>query len=151
MAAMCSTMQRMKASLTPPSPPRGRTTRVSVPVTPEVLAKFQRFSDASGLSLGKSMGDWLRDTVQGLDAMTEILEAHKRKPAEAMAKLHGLSASLQAVTDEAMANMRKPQRREGAPLAGEGRAAEAMRLAAQDPRLVIRGGKSTKSGKGSRP
>jgi hypothetical protein len=131
--------------------PPPKTTRVSVPVTPEVLAKFQRFSEASGLSLGKSIGDWLKDTVAGLDAMTEILESHKRKPAEAIAKLHGLSATLQAVSEEAMQNMRKPPRREGAPLAGEGRAAEAMRAAAQSPRLVIRGGNSPKTGKGSRP
>ena len=87
--------------------PTSKTYRISVPLTPEVLAKFQRFSDASGLSLGKSIGDWLRDTVAGLDAMTEILEAHKRAPAEAISKLQGLATSLQAVSEEAMANMRK--------------------------------------------
>ena len=61
--------------------------RVSVPIAPDVLAKFQRFSEASGLSLSKSIGDWLKDTASGLDAMTDILESHKRSPAQAMEKL----------------------------------------------------------------
>jgi hypothetical protein len=132
------------------SPPSPKTTRVSVPVTPEVLAKFQRFSEVSGLSLGKSMGDWLRDTATALDAMTDILETHKRAPAEAIVQLQSLSASLQNVTDDAIKGMKKP-RREGPPLAGECRAADLFRAASAElPRLVIRGGKSNESSKGKR-
>lgn len=155
------------------TPPTSKTYRISVPLTPEVLAKFQRFSDASGLSLGKSIGDWLRDTVSGLDAMTEILEMHKRAPAEAISKIQGLATSLQAVSEEAIANMRKTApaparaRRKGpagkeppllaarsarvvSPLSGGDRSVDAMRAAAHSPRLVIRGGKSTDTGKGAR-
>jgi hypothetical protein len=131
-------------------PPSPKTTRVSVPVTPEVLEKFQRFSEVSGLSVGKSMGDWLRDTMAGLDAMTEILELHKRAPGEAIAKFQGLATSLQTVSEEAIVNMRRP-RSEGPPLAGEGSAADLMRAAAREtPRLVIRGGKPNESSKGKR-
>lgn len=134
------------------SSPTPKTVRVSVPITPEVLAKFQRFSEASGLSLGKSIGEWLKDTVSGLDVMTEILETHKRAPGEAIAKFQGLAASLQAVSEEAIRNMGEPQQRAGgAPLAGMERAAQAFSAAAQDPRLVIRGGKSTKTTKGPKP
>ena len=136
------------------STPTPKTTRVSVPVTPEVLAKFQRFSEASGLSLGKSMGDWLRDTAAGLDAMTEILEMHKRAPAEAIAKFQGLATSLQAVTSEALENMKRPSpRAEGGPARGGERAAETFRKAAQAlPSLIPpsgnTGGKGTKAGTG---
>ncbi len=134
--------------VTPPTP---KTVRVSVPVTPEVLEKFKRFSDASGLSLGKSIGEWLKDTVNGLEAMTEILETHKRAPGEAIAHFQGLASSLQAVAAEAIEGMKRVElQREGAPLAGKD-AAALMREAVRSPRLVIRGGKSTKSGKGERP
>ena len=123
-----------------------KTHRVSVPITLEVLEKFQRFSDASGLSVSKSIGDWLRDTVAGLDAMTEILETHKRAPGEAMAKLQGLATSLQVVSDGAIKSMRSAPSPlgEGAPLAGKSLAVAkaAMAKAAQSPRITRRGVKS---------
>ncbi len=142
-------MQHNAAMITTPTT---KTVRVSVPVTPEVLEKFKRFSEASGLSLGKSIGDWLRDTVDGLDAMTHILETHKRVPAEAIAHFQGLASTLQIVAAEAIEGMKRVEpRREGVPLAGKAHAAALMREAAQNPRLVIRGGKSPKPGKGKTP
>ena len=94
--------------------------RISVPVTPEVLAKFERFSKVSGLSVSKSIGDWLRDTVQGLDAMVDILETHKSRPAQAMDMLGRYAAALQDMTDSTITKMKQPQpHREGDPLAGK--------------------------------
>ena len=114
---------------------------------------FQRFSDASGLSLAKSISSWLTDTAQGLEAMTEILEAHKRKPSEAMAKLQSLATSLQLITESAMEKMESTPSPlgEGVPLAGKSLAVAraAMVKAAQSPRLVIRGVKSKPKGKKS--
>ena len=111
-----------------------KTIRISVPITPEVLAKFQRFSDVSGLSLGKSIGDWLKDTVQGLDAMIDILEAHKQSPAKAMEKLTVYASALQEITSDTLVSMKTAPSplREGAPLAGESLAVAkaAMRKAA---------------------
>lgn len=104
----------------PPLPSKTETVRVTVPVTLEVLAKFQRFSDVSGLSVGKSMGDWLRDTVQGLDAMVEIMEMNRSRPAEALNMLGRYASTLQDMTDGAIASIKEPQpQREGAPLAGK--------------------------------
>ena len=102
-----------------PTPPK--TIRVSVPVTPEVLAKFQRFAEVSGLSVGKSMSDWLRDTMSGLDAMIDILESHKRRPSEAMEKLTLLASSLQDITAGAIEGMKEQPSplREGAPATGK--------------------------------
>ena len=125
-----------------------KTTRISVPITPEVLAKFQRFSDASGLSLGKSIGDWLKDTAAGLDAMTDILETHKKTPAQAMEKLATYASALQDMTSGALEAMKKGPSPlgEGVPLAGKSLAVAkaAMLKAAQSPPSSNTGGKGTK-------
>ena len=123
--------------------------RVSVPITPDVLAKFQRFSDASGLSVSKSIGDWLRDTVSGLDAMTDILESHKRSPAQAMEKLTLLASALQDMTADSIRAMKSGPSPlgEGVPLAGKSLAVAkaAMRKAASIPPSSNTGGKGTKN------
>ena len=125
-----------------------KTQRVSVPITAEVLAKFQRFSDASGLSVSKSIGDWLRDTASGLDAMTDILEAHKRSPAQAMEKLSLLASAMQDMTGQALQGMKNGASPlgEGAPLAGKSLAVAkaAIVKAAQIPPSGNTGGKGTK-------
>ena len=123
--------------------------RVSVPISAEVLVKFQRFSEASGLSVSKSIGDWLRDTVTGLDAMTDILESHKRSPAQAMEKLTLLASSLQEMTGEAMQSMKSGPSPlgEGVPLAGKSLAVAkaAITKAAHIPPSSNTGGKGTKN------
>ena len=119
--------------------------RVSVPITPDVLAKFQRFSEASGLSVSKSIGDWLKDTASGLDAMTDILEAHKRSPAQAMARLTTYASALQDMTSGALEGMKRGPSPlgEGAPPAGKSLAVAraAMAKAAQIPPSSNTGGK----------
>ena len=47
--------------------PDQKAIRVTVPVTPEVQAAFQRLAAASGMSTGKAMGEWLADTMEGVD------------------------------------------------------------------------------------
>jgi hypothetical protein len=94
------------------------------------------------------MGEWLKDTAAGLDAMTEILETHKRAPAEAIVKFQGLAASLQTVAEGAIEGMKRP-RREGAPLSGESHAAALFRQTARSltPPVGNTGGKVPKTGK----
>lgn len=124
-----------------------KTIRVSVPVSPEVLEKFKRFSEASGLSLGKSIGDWLKDTASGLDAMTDILEAHKRSPSQAMEKLSLLASAMQDMTGQALKSMKNGPSPlgEGVPLAGKSLsvAKAAMVKAAAFPPYSNTGGKVT--------
>lgn len=132
-----------------------KTIRVSVPITPDVLEKFKRFSEASGLSLGKSIGDWLKDTASGLDAMTDILEAHKRSPSQAMAKLSSYATALQDMTSgalDAMKNGPSPLG-EGDPPAGKSLAVAkaAMVKAAAFPPVSNTGGKVTKTKAGKSP
>ena len=72
--------------------------RVTVPVTPEVLALFQRLSGASGKSVGRLMGEWLDETRDGLEPMIDIMLDFKKRPREAVKALQ-----LHAITINDMA------------------------------------------------
>ena len=72
--------------------------RVTVPVSPEVLERFQRLSRVAGQSVGRAMGEWLEETQSGLDPMIEILEQHKRAPLKAIQTLQNYSSTLSDMT-----------------------------------------------------
>lgn len=141
--------------------------RVTVPVTPEVQEAFQRLAAASGISTGKAMGDWLKDTLEGALAMAEMLEKARAAPKQAVRQMHSYVLGLTDVTSELLADLSKRSRKgataagrhtptsagsagEGAPPRGEGptarKAAAAPKLPLP-PRTVIRGGKSPKTPK----
>ena len=141
--------------------------RVTVPVTPEVQEAFQRLAAASGISTGKAMGDWLKDTLEGALAMAEMLEKARAAPKQAVRQMHSYVLGLTDVTSELLADLSKRSRKgataagrqtptsagsagEGAPPRGEGptaRKASAAAKAPLPPRTVIRGGKSPKTPK----
>lgn len=141
--------------------------RVTVPVTPEVQEAFQRLAAASGISTGKAMGDWLKDTLEGALAMAEMLEKARSAPKQAVRQMHSYVLGLTDVTSELLADLSKRSRKgatsagrhtptsagsagEGAPPRGEGataRKAAAAPKAPLPPRTVIRGGKSPKTPK----
>ena len=141
--------------------------RVTVPVTPEVQEAFQRLAAASGISTGKAMGDWMRDTLEGALAMAEMLEKARAAPKQAVRQMHSYVLGLTDVTSELLADLSKRSRKgataagrqtptsagsagEGAPPRGEGptaRKAAAAAKAPLPPRTVIRGGKSPKTPK----
>ena len=141
--------------------------RVTVPVTPEVHEAFQRLAAASGISTGKAMGDWLKDTLEGALAMAEMLEKARSAPKQAVRQMHSYALGLTDVTSELLESLSKRSRKgvvtvgrqtphsagsagEGAPPRGEGptaRKASAAAKAPLPPRTVIRGGKSPKTPK----
>lgn len=141
--------------------------RVTVPVTPEVQEAFQRLAAASGISTGKAMGDWLKDTLEGALAMAEMLEKARSAPKQAVRQMHSYALGLTDVTSELLESLSKRSRKgvvtagrqalppagsagEGAPPRGEGptaRKASASAKAPLPPRTVIRGGKSPKTPK----
>ena len=141
--------------------------RVTVPVTPEVQEAFQRLAAASGISTGKAMGDWLKDTLEGALAMAEMLEKARAAPKQAVRQMHSYVLGLTDVTSELLADLSKRSRKgataagrqtptsagsagEGAPPRGEGPTARKALAAAKaplPPRTVIRGGKSPKTPK----
>lgn len=135
--------------------PDQKAIRVTVPVTPEVQAAFQRLAAASGMSTGKAMGEWLADTMEGALTMAEMLEKARRAPKQAVSEMHAYALGLADMTSELMQTLRKGsgKGKTGA-AAGSGQAerrtlpaAAPVAPAPLPPRTVIRGGKSTKTPK----
>ena len=137
--------------------PEQKPIRVTVPVTPEVQAAFQRLAAASGMSTGRAMGDWLADTLDGVLAMADLLEQARRSPKRAVRQMHSLALGLSDMTMELMQTMREgPDKGGKAGAAGgqAGRRAPAAPAAPDPfpPRTVIRGGKSQRRPKtGGKP
>ena len=131
--------------------PEQKPIRVTVPVTPEVQAAFQRLAAASGMSTGKAMGEWLADTVEGAVTMAELLEKARRAPKQAVSELHAYALGLADMTTDLMASLRKGSGKGKTGAAVEptvgGTAAAPVAPAPLPPRTVIRGGKSPRTPK----
>ena len=82
------------------TPPTPKSIRVTVPVSPDVLAVFQRLSKAAGQSVGRSMGEWLEGTMDGVSPMIEILERHKQAPKKAIQSLQLYAGTLQDMSND---------------------------------------------------
>ena len=74
--------------------------RVTVPVRPDVLAAFQRLAAAQGVSTGKAMGEWLADTLDGVEAMAGLLEKARKAPKLAVQEMHAYALGLTDLTSE---------------------------------------------------
>jgi hypothetical protein len=81
--------------------------RVTVPVAPDVLEAFKRLASSQGVSVGRAMGEWLADTVDGVGYMTDLLEKAKRAPHLAVRELHAYAAGLTESTTELLDGLRK--------------------------------------------
>ena len=77
--------------------------RLTISVSPEVHQVFTRISEASGIPLGKTMGEWLADTVEGAEFVALQMEKAKKAPVlvmrEMQAMLHGAQGEAQALLD----------------------------------------------------
>jgi hypothetical protein len=68
--------------------------RLTITVTPEVHATFQRFAKASGMSLGRAMGEWLGDTLEGAELLATQLERARAAPKAAIREMHAFALGL---------------------------------------------------------
>ena len=82
------------------TPPTPKPIRVTVPVSPEVLELFRRFSRLSGQSVGRSMGSWLEETKDGITPMMDIMEHHKKAPMKAIQSLQAYAGTLTDLTGD---------------------------------------------------
>lgn len=73
--------------------------RVTVPVTPEVQEAFKRLADASGLSVGKAMGEWLQDTLEAVESMAELMEKARSQPKLVARQLQGYALGITDLTN----------------------------------------------------
>jgi hypothetical protein len=101
--------------------------RLTITVTPEVHEVFTRMAEASGMSLGRTMGEWLSDTVEGAQFVAQKMEDAKRQPRLVMRELQGMLQGTREELDALAVQMRKGG------LAGDGRAAAATGRAASPP------------------
>lgn len=126
--------------------------RLTITVTPEVHAAFRRLADASGMSMGKAMGEWLGDTLEAVEFMAEKMEQARAAPRLVMQEMHAYALGLADETKQVLANV-KERERAGRPVAlglsvravpapPGGPHAPAAPTAPTPPRPVIRGGKS---------
>lgn len=89
------------------TPHISQTKRVTVPVDVEVVAAFERLAAASGTSVGKAMGTWLADTMEGAVAMSELLEKARKAPKQAVRELHSYALGLTDMTQEFVDHVNK--------------------------------------------
>ena len=109
----------------PPSP----NVRLTISVTPEVHAAFQRLSKAGGLSISKAMGDWLADTVEAAEFMATKMEQARAAPRVVMQEMHAYALGLADETGTLMDRLREKgtEDRKQAALARDGRPAVVRR------------------------
>lgn len=100
-ASLCITMPHMSKTIPPPSP---SSVRVTVPVSSDVLAAFQRLAKAGNMSTGKAMGEWLGDTLEGVQFMASKMEQARAAPKVVMRELHAYALGM---ADETGALMRQ--------------------------------------------
>ena len=88
--------------------------RVTVPVRPDVLAAFQRLAAAQGVSTGKAMGEWLADTLEGVEAMAGLLEKARATPKLAVQEIHSYALGLTDLTSELLQQVKGRVQADGA-------------------------------------
>jgi hypothetical protein len=127
--------------------------RLTISVTPEVHATFERIAKSTSRSISRAMGEWLGDTLEAADYMANTVERARAAP---KAVIQELQAYTLGVTDELGTLMETVRRKgdedrraravgEGPRLRGEGPAARRLGL----PPSSNTGGKGTGKGTGN--
>lgn len=125
--------------MTKPPSPTLENIRLTITVTPDVHAAFTRMAEASGMSLGRCMGEWLADTLEGVEFVTAQLVKAREAPRQVVREMRQGMLGLADEMDQLMTDMRSGKVK--VPPAGDARSAPRP-AAATTPRPVIRGGKS---------
>jgi hypothetical protein len=88
-------------------PPKPKTVRVSVPVTAEVHEVYSRLAASTSASLGKTMGEWLGDTIEAAQFMASKMEEARAAPQVVMREMHAYALGLADETGALIENLRK--------------------------------------------
>lgn len=84
--------------------------RLTISVTPEVHATFQRLAKGSGMSISKAMGEWLGDTLEAADFMATKIEQARAAPRIVMQEMHAYALGLADETGAVVERMRHKDR-----------------------------------------
>lgn len=85
--------------------------RLTISVTPEVHAAFERLSAASGLSMSRCMGEWLADTLDAVEYTATMVEKARAAPKRVMREVHAYALGLADETGAVLESMRAGQGR----------------------------------------
>ncbi len=122
------------------STPTAQNVRLTITVTPEVHATFTRLANASGMSLGRAMGEWLGDTIDAADYLAQTVEKARESPKLVARELHAYALGLADETGTLMAELRNRGRTDG-----RGAAARPVSVPKTIPPSGNTGGKGPKS------
>lgn len=95
--------------------------RLTISVTPEVHATFQRLAKGSGMSISRAMGDWLGDTIEAAEFMATKIEQARAAPKIVMQEMHAYALGLADETGAMMDKLREKGRADRAGLARDAR------------------------------
>ena len=134
-----------------PSTPTPTTDRVrlTISVTPEVHATFQRLSAASSMSISRAMGEWLADTLEAAEFMASTMEKARAAPKLVTRELHAYALGLADETGDLMRKIGASGRVTGGAAAQAGDQPGARPLLGSPPSSNT-GGKGPGKGKGRR-
>lgn len=86
-----------------PTPPN---VRLTISVSPEVHATFQRMAKAGNMSISKAMGEWLGDTLDAAEFMAQKMEQARAAPRLVMAEMHAYALGLADETGDFIQKMK---------------------------------------------
>jgi hypothetical protein len=86
--------------------------RLTISVTPEVHATFQRLAKAGGMSISKAMGEWLGDTIEAAEFTAQKMEQARAAPKIVMREMHAYALGLADETGQLMDQLREKGRAE---------------------------------------
>jgi hypothetical protein len=121
--------------------------RLTVDLEPAVYETFNGLAQASGLGLGRTIGDWCRDTQEAAQHVLGLVLDARSQPALAAQRLHSYALGLSTTTEALLHKMRAPGASSAGAAAGAASAAPGAGPAGSSPRSVIRGETSPKRGK----
>lgn len=97
-ASRCCTLLHMTNTVSPPTRPP----RVSVPISADALAAFERLGKAGNMSTGRAIADWLDDTLEAVDFMASKMEQARAAPKIVMREMHAYALALADETGDMM-------------------------------------------------
>lgn len=78
---------------------RSKQIRLTIPVSPEVHEVFTRMAKASNVSLGRAMGEWLQDTLEGAQFVALKMEDARSSPRTVLRELQAMSSGIREDVD----------------------------------------------------
>ena len=110
--------------------------RITVAVNPEVLEVFKAMADTSGVSVSRCIGDWLDDTADAAQFVSQRVVEAREAPMTVMRELHARVKGTSGLLDDTMAAMRDVarERRRAQPGADSERSAPSSNTGLKGPK-----------------